>query len=156
MLQVATLSTSIITGGVARVIAAPCGNGTAKAGTEIPADIGGNQEMFCAGQVTGTAPVNDHSYKCDDASTPGLKELLNKAGCGTKNPIFALLEAIINWMTGILGGLAVLTIIIGGIQYITSSGKPDAIKKAKSRITNAVVGIIVLTLMFFILKLIGI
>ncbi len=101
--------------------------------------------------AVGNNPAQPDPYTCDKVTTPGLT--LN---CTNKNPIFALLEFAINWLFGIIGGLAALVIIVSGIQFISSQGSPDAIKKAKNRIANAVVGLIVLSLMFFILRLIGI
>lgn len=95
-------------------------------------------------------------FACDEKhlGTPGLQKLLNcQPG---KNPIYSLIQALVNWLIGIFGSLAVLAIIIGGIQYSSSGGNPEAIRRAKSHIVNAVVGVIMLILMFFILKLIGV
>ncbi|HSX48357.1 MAG TPA: hypothetical protein VLF41_02560 [Candidatus Nanoarchaeia archaeon] len=70
-----------------------------------------------------------------------------KCANGTNsNPIYALLGFAINWMIGIIVALAVLAIVISGIQYITSQGNPEAVKTAKSRITNAAIGLILLSL----------
>lgn len=85
-------------------------------------------------------------------ATPGLT--INCSG--GKNPIFALLQFAVNWIIRLLGVLAVIAIIVSGIQYIVSQGNPDGIKKAKSRLTNAVVGLILLSLMFVILRILGI
>lgn len=79
--------------------------------------------------------------------TPGIK-------CSnTGNPIYDFLNFIVNWALNLIIGIAVLAIVITGIQYITSQGNPDAIKKAKSRLTNAVVGLILLSLTRVILGL---
>lgn len=72
--------------------------------------------------------------------------------CGTGNPIFAYARAIIQFVAGIFGLVAVLMIIIAGFQYMTSAGNPDAIKKAKSRIANVILSIILFALMFAILQ----
>jgi TRAP-type C4-dicarboxylate transport system permease small subunit len=42
----------------------------------------------------------------------------------------------------IIGMLAVVFVIIGGIQYVTSSGDPSATAKAKNTILYAIVGIV--------------
>ncbi len=42
----------------------------------------------------------------------------------------------------LIGVIAVLFLIIGGFQYITSAGNPDSIEKAKTTILYAIVGII--------------
>ena len=41
------------------------------------------------------------------------------------------------------GILAVVFIIVGGFQYVTSAGNPQSLAKAKSTITLAVIGLIV-------------
>jgi TRAP-type C4-dicarboxylate transport system permease small subunit len=43
----------------------------------------------------------------------------------------------------IVATIAVLFLIIGGFQYITSAGNPDAIEKAKATILYAIIGIVV-------------
>lgn len=54
-----------------------------------------------------------------------------------------------------LGGIALLiTIIIGGLQYITAGGNPQQAESAKKTLTYAIGGFVVLALSFLILKLI--
>lgn len=54
-----------------------------------------------------------------------------------------------------LGGIALLiTIIIGGFQYITAGGNPQQAESAKKTLTYAIGGFVVLALSFLILKLI--
>ena len=100
-----------------------------------------------------SAPALAVGNNCEGVTvgTPGLGDLCPG---GTGNPIYALLQAAINWVVGIIGVVAVLAIVIAGIQYITSQGSPEGLKKAKSRITNAVIGLVLLVLMVAILKFI--
>ncbi len=90
--------------------------------------------------------------KCGDVTvgTPGLQAI-----CGT-GTIYELVGAIANYLLGLIGALAVLAIIISGIQYVVSQGNPDAVKKAKSRIVNAVVGLVLLALTAVILNGLGV
>ncbi len=44
---------------------------------------------------------------------------------------------------GVLGAVAVVYIIIGGISYIYSSGEPQKAKQAKDTIIYAVIGLVV-------------
>ena len=48
----------------------------------------------------------------------------------------------------IFGFMAVVFIIISGIQYITSSGNPEATKAAQGRLMYAIVGFIIIVLAF--------
>lgn len=69
-----------------------------------------------------------------------------------ENPIFVYARGIIKFASGIFGLLIILTIVISAIQYITSQGYPDQLKSAQSRLTNAVVGLILFILAFGILE----
>lgn len=59
---------------------------------------------------------------------------------------------IINTLLFIVGALAVIFIIVGGIQYVISSGDPKRIDTAKNTITYAVVGLVVSILAFAIVS----
>jgi hypothetical protein len=53
------------------------------------------------------------------------------------------IEIVVNILLFILGAIAVVMIIIGGIRYATSNGDSSQIKTAKDTILYAVVGLIV-------------
>ena len=57
---------------------------------------------------------------------------------------------IIQWITGILGLVCVIIVIIGGIQYMTSSGDSGKVKKAKDTILYGVIGMVICVLAFAI------
>lgn len=59
---------------------------------------------------------------------------------------------IINTLLFIIGALAVIMIIVGGISYATSNGDPAKVTKAKNTITYAVVGLIVAFLAYAIIN----
>ena len=70
--------------------------------------------------------------------------------------INVVLTAITNWLTGLIGAVIVLVIIISGIQLAASAGNPDGIATAKKHIFNAVLSLIVLIALRAILLLLGI
>ena len=50
-----------------------------------------------------------------------------------------------------VAGLAFLfSLLIGGVQWITASGDPKALDAAKGRITNAIIGLIIVVASFSI------
>jgi hypothetical protein len=51
--------------------------------------------------------------------------------------------AILDIMLRIAGIVAVGFVIYGAIQYITSQGEPDGIKKAQNTIVNALIGMVI-------------
>lgn len=69
--------------------------------------------------------------------------------------IESVLSKIINAILLLTGGIAVLFLILGGLQYITSSGNKDKAEKAKQTILYAVIGLIVIALSFVIVAFVS-
>ena len=63
--------------------------------------------------------------------------------CIPQNDLVTLLNKIITISLGLVGTVALLFLIIGGFQYISSAGNPDSVGKAKNTILYAIIGIIV-------------
>ncbi len=63
-----------------------------------------------------------------------------------KDDIPILVGNIINYVLGILGVLALVMFIYGGLTWMTSEGSPDKIKKGKDTLIWAILG---LALIFF-------
>lgn len=49
--------------------------------------------------------------------------------------------AIVDILIHIAGLVAVVYVVIGGVQYVTSQGNPDAAAKAQSTVVNALIGL---------------
>lgn len=64
----------------------------------------------------------------------------------TDNDLTAFFTRIKDWILGFAGALAVLFIILGGIQYITSAGDPKKVETAKKTLTYAIIGLIFIVL----------
>lgn len=69
-------------------------------------------------------------------------------------------DNFIKWLLpnllAIIGGVAFLIMIWGGIQIITAAGNPDKIKAGGQMITSAITGLLFTIFSLFILRLIGI
>lgn len=63
-----------------------------------------------------------------------------------------ILRLIINLFSVIVGVIAVIMIIVGGVKYITSGGASDKVTSAKNTILFAVVGLIVVALAQIIVR----
>ena len=63
-------------------------------------------------------------------------------------------NAIINTVIFIIGMLAVVMIIIGGVNYAMSQGDPGKVKKAKDTILYGIIGLVVALLAFAIVQFI--
>jgi hypothetical protein len=71
--------------------------------------------------------------------------------CIQKNPLIQDITAAINLLSALVGVIVIIMIIVGGIQYMTAGGNPQAVAAAKKRITNAVLSIVALIFMFSLL-----
>lgn len=76
------------------------------------------------------------------------------AVCGAANSDNATSQAriIINTMLFLLGTVAVIMIIVGGVRYTTSAGDASRVKAAKDTIMYSVVGLVVAILSFTIVN----
>jgi len=62
------------------------------------------------------------------------------------------IQTVVNILLFLLGAIAVVMIVIGGIRYATSNGDSSATKAAKDTILYAVIGLIVAILAFAIVN----
>ncbi len=70
------------------------------------------------------------------------------------NNLIELITTISNTILLLVGIVAVLFLIIGGFQYITSAGNPETVNKAKSTIIYAILGLIITLLSWVIVTFI--
>ncbi len=64
----------------------------------------------------------------------------------------AVITDVINIFTFVVGFVAVIMVIIGGLKYITSAGDSGNVTSAKNTILYAVVGLVVVALAQFIVR----
>jgi hypothetical protein len=70
---------------------------------------------------------------------------------GTSNNLFAqggVFQTIANTLIFIVGAVAVIFLIIGGLRYVISNGDPKNVSAAKDTILYAIVGIVVAIVSF--------
>ena len=75
----------------------------------------------------------------------------NESGRGAAS-FTNLLESIINILLFIIGAIAVIMIIIGGIKYTTSNGDQAQVTSAKNTIMYSVVGLVVAIMAYSIVN----
>jgi hypothetical protein len=64
--------------------------------------------------------------------------------------INSILKLVINLFSLVVGVVAVIMIIIGGLRYITSGGESSNVSTAKNTIIYAIVGLVIVALAQFI------
>lgn len=76
------------------------------------------------------------------------------AGCNndTNNALPSFIVNILNGIIAVSGLIAVIYVVIGGINYMTSAGDSAKLQKAKSTILYACIGIIIAVLSFAIVN----
>ncbi len=63
-----------------------------------------------------------------------------------------IVQSILNWIFGIIGIVAVVMIIIGGFNFMTSAGDPGKVKKGKDTILYGIIGLVIAILAFAIVN----
>jgi hypothetical protein len=101
---------------------------------------------FVAPTVTFAAEADPNANACDDIEggpsagaacakpASGATELFGEGG---------IFITITNILLFIIGAIAVVMLIIGGIRYVVSSGDQNAVTSAKNTILYAIIGIVV-------------
>lgn len=82
-------------------------------------------------------------------------EIKAASGCPSSTNVETLDQAVIDILKAIIlvcGVVAVIWIIIGGVQYMSSTGEPVKTKKAKDTILYACIGLIICALSFVIVQ----
>lgn len=91
----------------------------------------------------------------EDSSSSSLKAPINlEVGIGgetTTKGISYYIGTVYQFATVIVGVLATVMIIIGGIQYSASAGNPAALGSAKETITSAIIGLVIVLMSYLIL-----
>lgn len=72
------------------------------------------------------------------------------SGYASETTVDSLVANIITMALSILGILFLILIIFSGYQWMTAGGNEEQVKKAQSRIKNAVIGIIIVVLAYSI------
>jgi hypothetical protein len=106
--------------------------------------------------------VKDGAQGCDILGAPACVQTAlpvapGDPSCVSNNPATggAIINYLRGWLkllSGAVGLVIVLVLIIAGIQYIVSTGDPAQIKAAKKRIQNAIIALVLFLMMYAILQ----
>lgn len=102
--------------------------------------------LCLAAPVAAHAAYNPLHDACANGGGAGQSSGCNASSGDPINGSNGVLHKVAN-IISILGGIAaVIIIIIGGLQYVTSGGDPQKASGARSMIIGAVVGLIIIAL----------
>lgn len=102
--------------------------------------------------------LNGVFSSCAHASDPFCDKLeagsaaYEAAGCAEDAQLTNVVQNILMSVIGIAGLVAVIFIVIGGVNYMTSAGDANKVKKAKDTILYAVIGLAICALAFAIVN----
>lgn len=89
-------------------------------------------------------PIFKNSGKCDGGA--------GVSNTGQGGAIIAYLTLALKLLSGIVGAVIMLMLVVAGVQYITSAGDPAMVKSAKNRIVNAITALVLYLMMFAVLN----
>lgn len=106
--------------------------------------------------ILGTATIISSPTLAADAdvcSTNVPDSVKEAAGCNSNtDSLQSVITNILSAIIGVAGLVSVAYIIVGGIQYMTSSGDSSKTEKAKKTILYALIGLVVCALSFAIVN----
>lgn len=80
--------------------------------------------------------------------------VMTALGCIPTEPTI-LVQNFLKFATGIGGAIALLLMIAGAFQMITSQGNPETVKKGQEQFTSAVIGLLFIIFSVLLLQVIG-
>jgi hypothetical protein len=101
----------------------------------VPAFAQDAQQQINAGLCTGSNLTFTEDTSASDCSTSDATERINN-----------LIRTIVNLLSAVVGIVAVIMIIFGGLRYITSGGNDSSVSGAKNTILYAIIGLIIVAL----------
>ena len=113
-----------------------------------------DQKTFikCAATLPDANGVPQTMWGRDSAACAKAASLAaNPDGCNSRN-LNNVVQTIVNTIIFAVGIIAVIMVIMGGIQYSTSQGDPGKVKKAKDTILYGIIGLAVAILAFAIVN----
>ncbi len=125
--------------------------------TESISSVGGACQPGSSGLIT-TVFVPWYKYLPGEVVNDKCNPTFNKTDKGNydlSKGVPLILFAIIEFLLRISGLIAIGYIIYGSIQYIMSQGQPENLKGAKSTITNAITGLVVVMLATGLVQFLG-
>ncbi len=84
-----------------------------------------------------------------DSVCQGIGLVSGDNGCETpagSKGINDITQIVVNTLSIVVGFIAVIMIIIGGLKYVTSSGDSNNVSSAKNTILYAIVGLVIVAL----------
>lgn len=99
--------------------------------------------------------ADDNPNTCEQLRSQNAPQsVIDAAGCdnNTSDQLPTVIQNVINSVILVAGLIAVIFVVIGGISYMTSTGDPGKVKKAKDTILYACIGLVICVLAYAIVN----
>jgi hypothetical protein len=104
--------------------------------------------------VASPAPVYADAFSNSNAKSQACSGITgNEASGNCATPgksIDNIIRTVINFLSALIGTVAVVMIVVGGFKYITSGGDSGKVAGAKSTLVYAVIGLVIVAMAQFI------
>ena len=154
------LKAGVVAVAAAFVIAAPvfaadysaCTGGDDKKYPGISTSQDDTYKVRCSAKVKGDGDsyITFYGKSLGDCAQAGT--LASDPETCSGNDLNEIIQMIVNAIIFIIGIVAVVMIILGGISYATSQGDPSKVKKGKDTILYGIIGLIVALLAYAIVN----
>ncbi len=85
----------------------------------------------------------------------GDRGILTALGCVPTDP-GGLINGMLKMVTGAAGGIALMLMVFGSIQMMTSAGNPDQLKAGRERFFSAAIGLLFIIFSILLLQIVGV
>jgi hypothetical protein len=120
--------------------------GDTNSGDSSSDSTGTNSQTICDGPDLTT----NQQLSCQHCKNTTDNGALND--CLQHNVIIQDIQDIVNFLSAAVGIVVIGTLILGGIQYSMAGGSPDAVSKAKQRMTNGAIAFVAFLFIFAFLQ----
>jgi hypothetical protein len=103
---------------------------------------------FTAPALAATAPAPATASDCAATNNCISAGASAAQASGTSADLAGIFATVSNTLIYIVGAVAVIFLIIGGLRYVISNGDPKAVTAAKDTILYAIIGIVVAILSY--------
>jgi hypothetical protein len=106
--------------------------------------------------VNAPTPAYASAFSSSNAKSQacsGINGNETAGACSTPGKsIDSIIQSIINFLSALIGTVAVVMVIVGGYKYITSGGDSSKVSSAKSTLLYAVIGLVIVAMAQFIVQ----
>ncbi len=105
--------------------------------------------IVTSGLISGSAFAATSSSISCPADLPN-RDLICASSTGGESKLINTVSNVLTAIYGIVGILAVVMIVVGGVKYMTSQGDPGKLQSAKNTIMYSIIGLVVVLAAFAI------